>query len=189
METRRRDEDRGLCMRNIELKARVADLDGARAVARGLSGGNPRETMRQVDTYFAAPRGRLKLREIARDGGASSCELIAYERADAAGPKSCTYDIAPVAHPAELKRTLARALGIRSVVDKRRELYLHKNVRIHLDRVERLGTFVEFEAVMSDATSAADGEPLVRELMRQFEIGEGVLVRESYADLVERIGP
>ena len=45
---------------------------------------------------------------------------------------------------------LAAALGIRTVVRKQRTVYLHKNVRIHLDAVDGLGTFLEFEAVMPD---------------------------------------
>jgi predicted adenylyl cyclase CyaB len=59
---------------------------------------------------------------------------------------------------------LAAALGVRGVVRKRREIHHYHNVRIHLDDVEGLGTFVEFEAVLSphndEAAAHADLEML-----------------------------
>ena len=59
----------------------------------------------------------------------------------------------PIAEPALLKAALTAALGVRRVVDKRREIFLADNVRIHLDDVAGLGTFLEFEAVLDGATT------------------------------------
>ena len=47
------------------------------------------------------------------------------------------------------------ALGTVVVVSKRRRLFLWEGVRIHLDEVEGLGSFVEFEAVLPDAGDLA----------------------------------
>src|SRR5919199_3354977 len=133
--------------RNVELKAR--DPDPARSLERCLAlGGEDRGELRQRDTYFAARRGRLKLRE-QQPGGA---ELIAYERADAAQARESRYRIAPVAEPEALRDALDAALGTVVVVDKRRRLFLWEGVRIHLDRVEGLGAFVELEGVASAAS-------------------------------------
>ena len=57
------------------------------------------------------------------------------------------YDFGPD-HPmspvrVDLTVRLAEALGVRSVVRKRREIYLYHNVRIHLDEVCDLGRFLE----------------------------------------------
>jgi len=168
--------------RNIELKARLASLEAARVVAARIAT-QQLGRMRQVDTYFACARGRLKLREIESDGS-TSAELIWYERPDRAGPKTSDYRRAQVADPAELKVALTSALGLRTVVDKRREVYLWDNVRIHLDQVERLGTFLEFEAVVNrrDEQEAADGQ--LSWLREQFSLAEADLVTGSYADLV-----
>ena len=65
--------------RNVELKARDPDPD-AHAGARPRARRRGSRRARQRDTYFAAPDGRLKLRE-QEPGGA---ELIAYQRPDAA---------------------------------------------------------------------------------------------------------
>ena len=42
---------------------------------------------------------------------------------------------------------LSETLGVDVVVEKRRHLLLWKTVRIHLDEVTGLGSFVELEAV------------------------------------------
>src|ERR687890_1840046 len=93
--------------RNVELKAR--DAQPQRSLERCVAlGAEDRGELRQRDTYFAAPRGRLKLRE-QEPGGA---ELIAYERPDAAQPRESRYRIAPVADPPALRDALAAALGV-----------------------------------------------------------------------------
>ncbi len=170
-------------MRNIEIKARLRDPGGAEAVARRLGGPEPHLRVGQVDTYFVVPEGRLKLREIT--GTVERAELIFYHRADQAGPKRSEYDVVPVANPRELKAMLASALGIRTVVRKQRTVYLHKNVRIHLDAVDGLGTFLEFEAVMPDGAPDREGEDLLHRLMKEFSIKPGDLLESSYSDLVE----
>src|SRR5919202_297558 len=117
--------------RTVELKAR--DRDPGRSLERCMAlGAEDRGELRQRDTYFAARRGRLKLRE-QEPGGA---ELIGYERADAAQARESRYRIAPVAEPEALRDALDAALGTTVVVDKRRRLFLWEGVRIHLDRVE-----------------------------------------------------
>src|SRR3954468_15082144 len=113
--------------RNVELKARDPHPERSLDPALAL-GAEDRGELRQRDTYFAAPRGRLKLRE-QEPGGA---ELIAYERADAAEARESRYRIAPVADPAALREALAAALGTVAVVEKRRHLLVWEGVRIHL---------------------------------------------------------
>jgi homotetrameric cytidine deaminase len=171
--------------RNVELKAR--DPDPARSLERARAlGAEDHGELRQRDTYFASPRGRLKLRE-QEPGGA---ELIAYERADAPGARESRYRIAPVADGAALREALAAALGITVVVAKRRRLLLWQGVRIHLDEVEGLGSFVELEGVAEDASDvSAEGER-VATLRAELSIADDDLVPTGYADLLaERPAP
>ena len=79
---------------------------------------------------------------------------------------------------------LAAALGVRVEVGKRREIFLYHNVRIHLDEVARLGTFVEFEAVQTGAVSAEESRRYLDELTRLLEIGPEDAVASSYGDLL-----
>jgi predicted adenylyl cyclase CyaB len=137
--------------------------------------------LEQRDTYFHAVKGRLKLREIA----GATAELIAYSRADLAGPKVSNYTVVPVLDPAALVRALGDTLGVRAVVEKRRRLVLWRNVRIHLDEVARLGRFVELEAVAATSGGLEAEKAKVDELREKLGIADdGLLIARGYADLV-----
>jgi homotetrameric cytidine deaminase len=164
--------------RNVELKAR--DPDPERSLARCVAlGAEDRGELRQRDTYFAARRGRLKLRE-QEPGGA---ELIAYERDDHPHARESRYRIAPVADPGALREALDAALGTAVVVDKRRRLFLWEGVRIHLDRVEGLGAFVELEGVAAADSDLAGEADRVARLREELAIRDDAIEAGSYADL------
>jgi predicted adenylyl cyclase CyaB len=169
---------------NIEIKARCADLAAARAVARRVASEHV-GLDHQVDTYFRTRTGRLKLRESSLAGG----QLIPYLRPDRPGPKRSDYQVVPVPDPPVLKRILSEVLGVHRVVQKRREIFLCENVRIHLDRVEGLGDFLELEAVTDGTpTAEAAARRAVDTLMQELGVGEGDLVAISYEGLLEARG-
>lgn len=165
---------------NIEIKARVRDIDAVRAIAEKLSD-LPCTVLSQEDTFFHTPQGRLKLRVLAPDRG----QLIYYERADAAGPKRSEYFVSPTDDPASLKAVLAPCLGIRGVVRKRRSLYLVGNTRVHLDEVEGLGSFLELEVMLGPGQSAEEGQATALELMAKLGVQECDLIEGAYMDLLE----
>jgi len=169
-----------LLNRNIELKAKLRDPQAALAVAEALATA-PVETQRQVDTYFAVAHGRLKLREI--EG--RTAQLVWYARADQPGAKGSDYRLVNVAHPEGLKASLASACGIKAVVDKRRRIFLYNNVRIHLDEVESLGNFIEFEAVLGPEIDDAAGRVQVEFLQSAFQLVADDLIARSYAELLQ----
>lgn len=177
--TQRRGK-RGSPLRNIELKARLSDIEAARQVAQSIA---TKEIglQEQTDTYFHCPNGRLKLRQIEH----SPAQLVWYARPDEEGPKASDYRLVPVANPETLKAALADAYGIWCIVHKRREIYLYHNVRIHLDEVDELGTFLEFEAVLGPQVDDEMGRAQVAELRKQFTISDTDLLAVSYSDLLE----
>ncbi|MBI5877179.1 MAG: class IV adenylate cyclase [Chloroflexi bacterium] len=168
-------------MRNLELKARLADLAHGEQVARSL-GAEARGDLHQIDTYFVTPRGRLKLREINDAGG----ELIYYDRPEATATRWSDYFVAPVADCAALRDVLGRAYGERVMVEKTRRLYIYRGARIHLDDVARLGAFVEFEVpVATDAEAdAQSARAIMRALMDAFHLLDTDAVRASYGELL-----
>src|SRR5262245_36938128 len=139
-------------MQNVELKVRCPDLRAVRERARRM-GGREEGAFLQTDTYFAAATGRLKLREVEGEGA----YLITYARPDEAGTRVSDYEVVPVSEPDALRRALASSLGVRTVVRKRRELWLFQNTRIHLDAVDELGNFLELETVVQGMTLADAG--------------------------------
>jgi len=166
-------------VRNIELKARLTDLAAARETARSIA---TKEIGLQVqtDTYFHCPNGRLKLRQIEH----APAHLVWYARPDTEGPKASDYRLVPVANPETLKAALSDEYGIWCVVRKHREIFLYHNVRIHLDEVEGLGTFLEFEAVLGGDVDDRQGHAQLAELRRQFSISDTDLLAVSYSDLL-----
>ena len=145
---------------NIELKARIASLDACRQIAGSLADVRLPD-QHQIDTYFHCRDGRLKLRE------------ISGERAET------------IEAPRQFQEALAMTLGIRSRVEKHREIYLHQNVRIHLDRVIGLGEFLEFEAVLGSEHREAESQRLIDRLRRKFQIHDDDLLEASYGEMVE----
>jgi homotetrameric cytidine deaminase len=166
-------------MRNIEFKAR--DPQPGRTLELALAlGAEDRGEIAQTDTYFSRARGRLKLRE--QDPG--EAELIQYHRADAPGARESEYRRVPAADARAFRAALDAALGILVVVEKRRRLLLHENVRIHLDEVDGLGSFVELEAVAAPESDLAAEHDKVRRLRAELGVAEDSLVPRSYSDLL-----
>jgi len=137
----------------------------------------------QEDVFFHCPHGRLKLRRFA-DAGQG--ELIAYSRPDAEGPKESQYVVHRTNDPDGLRDALARGLGIRGVVRKRRILYRVGQTRVHLDRVEDLGEFVELEVVLREQQDCREGVAIARELMHTLGICEDRLLSTAYIDMMEQ---
>jgi homotetrameric cytidine deaminase len=163
--------------RNVELKAH--DPDPGRTLERALAAGaEDRGLLRQRDTYFDVARGRLKLRE-EEPGGAT---LIAYDRPDEAAERVSSYRLVPVPDPGALRDALAAAPGVRVVVVKRRHLLLWETVRIHLDEVRGLGSFLELEAVAAPGSDLTRERAQVAHLRAALDIPDGALREGSYAD-------
>lgn len=167
--------------RNVEIKARADDLRALEAKVAALASEGP-ITLTQDDTFFAGASGRLKLRAFASDRG----ELIFYRRNDETGPKESFYVRSPTAQPDTLRETLALAYGETGRVRKRRIVYLVGRSRVHLDRVEGLGDFVEIEVVLGDGESAGDGVREAHALMAKLGIDASRLVAGAYFDLLTR---
>ncbi len=140
--------------RNIEIKLRIGPADTLAARLRQL-GATDAGVLEQRDLFFAVPRGRLKLR--LQPG--QPAQLIHYERADAAMLRPSDYRIVEVQDAAALHDLLAAAGVERGEVRKCRHLFRLDNVRIHLDQVDGLGSFLELEAVVD----AAHAEPACRD--------------------------
>jgi homotetrameric cytidine deaminase len=173
-------------MRNVELKAR--DPDPARTLERALAiGAEQIGEIRQRDTYFAGARGRLKLREQDTDGPPLFDELIEYSRPDSIDARTSTYRRVPVADAAPLREALDAAYGADVTVTKRRQLLLWEGVRIHLDDVEGLGTFLELEALGDPGSDLGAEHEKLERLRAELDIEDGDLIARSYADLVREL--
>jgi predicted adenylyl cyclase CyaB len=167
-------------LENIEIKARVADFMQLRK--RVLAESESYVGLdNQVDTYFKTRKGRLKLRESTLSGA----YLIPYRRKDEHGPKRSSYQKLVVDDVVGVKDLLSELLGVHKVIRKKREIFLYKNVRIHLDQVEHLGDFLELEGVLDNATNDVSQEKeKIFHLMHELGIEIDDLVADSYENLI-----
>jgi predicted adenylyl cyclase CyaB len=180
---------KGVCegldtMRNLEAKFRLDNIAAAQttAMAIGYTAGS---SFVQRDTFFVVACGKLKLRE--QPPGAW---LIHYERDREDGLMLSRYEIVPLADPTRTREMLASALGVLAEVRKHRTLLIRRNVRLHLDRVEALGSFGEIEAVLSGENEISKvGDPVsargaVDELLGALGVEANKLIEESYFELM-----
>ncbi|MGI8624740.1 MAG: class IV adenylate cyclase [Solirubrobacteraceae bacterium] len=181
--------DGGAALRNLELKVRLGrdeDADAARARAVEAFGAGFEE-LRQIDAYFVVAHGRLKVRRIDGPGDLSSAELIAYSRPDESGPRWSAYRRVPIpaGEVAAFLAALEATCGALAVVRKRRSVAVVERTRIHIDRVEALGAFVELETVATGAAAddGAAGEESAR-IARALGLDAFEVVAGSYSDMM-----
>jgi predicted adenylyl cyclase CyaB len=165
--------------RNIEIKARIADVAALLSKVQAIADQGPVE-IKQDDTFFACASGRLKLRAFSGGEG----ELIYYRRSDERGPKESSYVRAPTSAPGPLRQALTLAYGQTGHVQKRRTLYLAARVRIHIDQVIDLGDFLELEVVLEDHEAADIGIREANDLLRRLGVDSSQLVAGAYVDLL-----
>jgi adenylate cyclase class 2 len=164
----------------VEMKARADDLTVFREKLASL-GAERVCTVHQIDTYYDVPYGRLKLREVE---GQPEAELIYYEREDTATPKRSSVSLLSIPNPQMLKQILERILTVKTIVDKVREIYMHEGIQVHLDAVEGLGTFIEFERLTTQNQGQQERDlARLERLRQQMGIESESLERLSYGDL------
>jgi predicted adenylyl cyclase CyaB len=165
--------------RNVEIKARLRDRARAEAWARERSNAGP-EVIEQEDIFFPCDGARLKLRILGPKRG----ELIRYERTDAAEIRVSRYEIARTEDPHALRKILTKVLGTVGVVKKMRLLYLVGQTRVHLDRMENLGDFLELEVVLNPEQAEEEGKKIAEGMLAELGLGKGDLLAEAYVDML-----
>jgi predicted adenylyl cyclase CyaB len=166
-------------IKNVEFKAKVDNLEQYENKLLSL---NPRFVGldHQIDTYFNAQVGRLKLRE-----GSIENALINYDRENSLGSKESHIILYQHEPNAALKNILTRQLGVKIVVDKKRKIYFIDNVKFHFDTVENLGTFIEVEAIdSSEAFTLEELKDQCDNYRDFFELTEQNMIEKSYSDLI-----
>ncbi len=164
---------------NVEIKARCSQPEKIRQL---LESRNARFVGldHQIDTYFKVPNGRLKLRE-----GNIENNLIHYHRSNQAGPKQSSVTLYQSQPNSSLKTALTAALGVLTVVDKKRSIFFIENIKFHIDEVAGLGSFIEIEAIDLDGSIGLEKlEEQCRFYQQLFGVKAGDLVEVSYSDLL-----
>ena len=125
---------------NLELKIKI---DSRKYLLEKIKSSKARyiKTINQKDVYYKIRKGLLKLRI---ENGTYT--LIKYFR-DERGKRWSNYHLLTLTGE-NPENYLEDIFKIDIVVEKKRELYMYKNTRIHLDSVKGLGNFLELESVV-----------------------------------------
>lgn len=166
-------------IKNFEFKAKIDEIEKYENKLLTL---NPdfQGLDHQIDTYFNAQYGRLKLRE-----GNIENSLINYDRENVSGSKESEIILYKHEPNIALKNILIRQLGVKIVVNKKRKIYFIDNVKFHFDIVENLGTFMEVEAI--DSKEEFTKEELKEQCVKYFnffELTQNNIIDKSYSDLI-----
>ncbi len=167
-------------MINLELKVRDPEPTSTVAACERL-GALDCGVLRQRDTYFRVATGRLKLRE---DLDAGTAELIRYSRPAIQGVRASVYERVSIDGPEALAAEVGEPAEVVGVVEKTRRLYLFEHVRIHLDDVRGLGTFVELEAVLPEGAVVPDEDPTLVHVMRALDLDRRPPIAVGYLELL-----
>lgn len=166
-------------MTNLEIKVKVSNLEEIKVKIKSTNATHI-GSLTQQDTYFIIGVKRLKLRE---EGDRSY--FVFYTRPDLSSSKISKYHIVHV--PLLLKQfsksVFSFLFGENVVVCKVRQLYIYKNTRIHLDKVEGLGTFLELETVFNSKYTEAELELEHLEISTILNLNQYEKIKQSYSDL------
>lgn len=166
---------------NFEFKARTNDLN---LLEKKLLKLDPvfKGEDHQVDTYFWVEKGRLKLRE-----GNIENSLIYYERNDISNSKKSDILLYQFQPNLSLKEILTKIHGIKVIVNKKRKIYFIENVKFHFDTVEKLGTFVEVEAIETGNIGIEKLKDQCKDYANLLEVKDSDYESHSYSDLILQI--
>ncbi len=164
---------------NYEFKARIENisyLENKLLELKPLFRGEDH----QIDTYFNIPSGRLKLRE-----GNIENALIYYERENCLGAKQSNILLYRHNPDKSLKEILVKLFEIKVVVEKRRRIYFIGNVKFHFDEVDRLGSFVEVEAIDTSGDLSVESlRTQCEKYFLYFGLEQSDTIAESYSDML-----
>ena len=166
--------------RNIAIKARTDRFDELFERAEELTADTPL-SFRQHEFFYDVPAGRLKLCQF--DCG-TPAELIFYRHDERDAPKSLYYSRSPVTNPDAMHVLLAQALTTRGIVSKERHVFNTGRTRIHLDRVDGMGDFVELEVLLADDDDEMVGEAEAHALLKKLGVAQSDVVPVAYVDLL-----
>jgi predicted adenylyl cyclase CyaB len=160
---------------NLEIKIKIESHQKLRDSLIEIGADNI-GVLNQKDVYYTVPEGLLKLR---LENGKES--LIFYRRDEKGSNRWSDFDVLKFENRGG-ENFLKKIFTIETVVEKRRELFIYKNTRIHLDEVKSLGSFVELETLVLKGKD--DAKVRFENIIKLLELDTSKELRKSYRDLL-----
>ncbi len=160
---------------NLELKIKLDSFTSIKALLKKISAEKV-SALNQKDVYYKTSPGLLKLRI---ENGSQS--IIKYLRDEKSNTRFSNFEVIHFSD-GEGEKFFNDLLKIEAVVEKKRQLYLYNNTRIHLDSVKNLGNFLELETLVLFGKS--DAQKRFNEIKRLLKLNGYQQIRKSYRDLI-----
>lgn len=162
--------------KNLEIKCEVSVFKNIKKILENFRNYSYSKE-KQTDIYYKVNSGRLKLRIINNKSG----NLIFYDRNEQTNKRISNYIISATDNFSELDLILRKQFKVLVTVDKKREIYIYKNIRFHLDSVKDLGKFLEVEIIFNNHKEA---NLQMNEIISKLKLIENNFIKESYSDLL-----
>lgn len=161
--------------KNLELKIKI---DSLKDIKKKLNENRIglKEILIQKDIYFSVNSGLLKLRI---ENGKSS--LIYYNRNEVSDKRLSDFEYIKFSE-GEPEKFFKQIFKTDVTVSKIRELYIYNNTRIHLDKVQGLGSFIELETLV--VSGLKDAEQRFKKMIKTLNLTPENQIRSSYRDLL-----
>jgi len=160
---------------NLELKVKLKSNKEVKNYLKKIKADFVK-TLNQKDAYYKTKNGLLKLRI---ENGEQS--IIKYLRNEKGKDRFSDYEVLHFSSGSS-EKFFEDLFEIETVVEKKRNLFMYDNTRVHLDEVKALGTFLELETLVINGR--ADAKKRFKTIVRLLDLGKYDEIRKSYRDLM-----
>lgn len=160
---------------NLEVKIKLKSFNEIKTRLNKI-GADFAGTLNQKDIYYKNSGGLLKLRI---ENGTGS--LIHYNRNENSKNRWSDYSLLKL-NDGNAEKFFNKAFKVEIIVEKKRLLYMYKNTRIHLDKIKRLGNYLELETLVLNGQT--DARNRFKELVALLNLDMKSQIRKSNRDLM-----
>lgn len=160
---------------NLEIKVALPSHKKVKTILND-AGAEFKGILNQKDIYYKAPSGLLKMR--IQD---TNIELIRYNRNESGNTRWSNYDVIELSGR-KVPEFFDGILTVETVVQKKRELWLYDNTRVHLDTVKNLGYFLELETLV--IAGRKDAQKRFDKMLGMLNLDFDNQIRASYRNLM-----
>lgn len=159
---------------NLEIKVKLTSHKKVKETLKKI-GAEYIGILKQKDIYYKNKSGLLKLRIVD-----NRYEFIRYNRDETGNTRWSDYSVVDMKGK-NIPGFLESLFPVETIVDKKRELWLYDNTRIHLDTVKSLGTFLELETLVLKGKK--DAEKRFDYMVKVLDLDFKGQLRSSYRTL------
>ena len=160
---------------NLELKVKLKSFNPVKKLLQEINAVYVK-TLNQKDIYYKNHNELLKLR-IEND----EQSIIKYFRDEKGNDRFSNYEVLHFTD-GNAEKFFNKVFEVETIVQKKRQLYMYDNTRVHLDYVKSLGNFLELETLVLNGK--ADAKKRYNDIINLLQLVKYESIRKSYRNLM-----